>query len=410
MNVVLQTVGKVWELSGKRILLYLVVCLVTLLSVTSSTALDPLTPFNISDGAGRVRSDLEIEVVDGLGGPVEEIVVTVDGGPRNVTFERDGDVSRGVIPIEVFGSFTKVEVGLEVRADDQIFMFGPIAFTTDYFYDEVIKPGTRWIEVEDFNFTNENGSGQWIPGANGGPDGEPYDVGAYAGLGATVGVDYSGDQNNSGIPPQQDAIWYRYEGLESNGTNLSPEITTNVGGDNARRGSFTLENNYKLGWVSDGDWYTFTRDFNAGLYEVYARPQGDGTGSSTGRVEWVDDPTSATPKLTLIGEYTGQVSGSWGTGAFYHVGQAFIPKAGEYSLRWTKLQGNHDMDYLAFVPADQGALSPLLGIDQAGGQVLLHWFKDYLEHSPRPEGPYARVADAVSPYDATDRPGFYRIR
>ena len=251
------------------------------------------------------------------------VVVNVNGAPVAATFTRDGDTSTATIALSEFGSNADVSVTVNGDVGGVPFGEASVAFATDYFYDDVIKAGTRWIEAEDFNYTDGT-PGQWVPGGNGGADGNEYDVTAYAGLGATVGIDYSGDDNNPGDPPNADAILYRYEALEGNGANLAPEMSLNTDGDNARRGSFTLTTNYKIGWVSDGDWYNYTRDFNAGNYDVYARPQGDGTGDATGRVEWVDDATSDAPNLTLIGEYTGQVSGGWGTGAFYYVGNVDI--------------------------------------------------------------------------------------
>ena len=286
-------------------------------------------------------------------------------------------------------------------------------------YDAFGTAGTRFIEAEDYNGTLDGVAGQWIPGGNGGPDGMPYEGGAYSSLSATHDVDY----HENDVTPDGDT--YRV-GLEDPNVPLGdPAIGANaLGFERASRGAFSVTSNYQIGWGGANEWRNYTRDFNAGTYEVYiGASNGSGTpdaGNVNGSIGLVtSDPSQPNQTVELLGEFQGPWSGDWGTMAFYKLGEVGNPGVpaqvtmpdGVSTVRfsWGDLPG--DTDFFAFVPVGPVVEIPLVGISLDGGAVTITWDQGDLYYSPTVQGDYQLVDGASGgSYDATGSPGYYMAK
>lgn len=102
------------------------------------------------------------------------------------------------------------------------------------------------IEAEDYNY---NG-GQTLSAASA----MPYRGGAYAGLQGTLGVDF----NRS---PDGSSALYRNDSRVP--MNENPDLAR---GD----GAWTMNTNFKLGWIGGGQWFNYTRTVPFGRYRVLA--------------------------------------------------------------------------------------------------------------------------------------------
>jgi hypothetical protein len=209
------------------------------------------------------------------------------------------------------------------------------------------------IEAEDFDFAG----GQHLSVA----DQTPYFGGAYTNRDGIKGVDYDG-LSGGGAP-------YRPG---------DPEVGMVDSPDRQRLGHI-VTTNYKVGWNDAGDWYNYTRTFQAGAYNVYAQIASGGAAMSA-RFEEVTSGRG-TPQQTLqkLGEFNAPASGGWDT---------FVPVplkddkgnllalnlSGERTLRFTVQPGNLDFNYLLFVSASAGDLStylpPTNGAPPIGGKDL----------------------------------------
>gem|GEM_PF-4965912 len=360
---------------------------------------------------------------DGLPNPPAELSVvwTQISGPEQIEFS-DPHTLNPTITIPDEGTWI-----LKLTVNDGEFSASDeVAITTTFSMLGLFEAvaGTRFIEVEDFNYTDAAGNpGQWqingVDKPNGGPYGEPYDGGAYDGLGATQGIDFFETGNN----PSSDASKaYRFRAIEqdnrgnsTNGTGPAPEMIEFNGTGNADRGAFTVSSNYKIGWAGVGDWYNFTRDFpeNETEYNVFAHVSagGDQTNPSLHprtRIGWVENPLVADSNVEWIGEFSGQGSGDWSTGAFYRAheeGNSGIPvtvtASGVKTVRWEMTGGVLDFNYLAFVPvsnvSDEEITLTISLLE--GGLVQISWQGGgKLKSSPNVEEPYEVVADQSNPY------------
>jgi internalin A len=197
-------------------------------------------------------------------------------------------------------------------------------------------PGNLFIEAEDFNF----GGGQHWDEA----DSAQYLGGAYAGHGAVHGVDYF--LTNGGDVPASDN--YR------SGENPN----AGIGGSGDRdRGSFEVTTDFKVGWNDDGEWYNYTRNFSGPVYNVYARLSSGGVDMHAQLDEVTSGAATPTQTTAKLGTFDAPATGGWDTFTFVPLKTAAgnlarVHLSGERTVRWTKLPGNADINYLAFIPAD----------------------------------------------------------
>ena len=201
-----------------------------------------------------------------------------------------------------------------------------------------------FIEVEDFN----TGSGQYIPSTPGHPFNEK---GLYNTLGATPGIDY----NDTG--DGQESNLYRTEGVDNIPHVNMIQENDPISGPGPRPG-FETVSDYKIGWTDpSGDWYNYTRNYGAGgVYNVYIRvSHGDAAATMGGRLESVDDATTATQTTSPLGHARAAATGGWDTFTLVPMkaddgSLATVSLSGVKTLRYSPEANGGDINYLMLVP------------------------------------------------------------
>ena len=208
-------------------------------------------------------------------------------------------------------------------------------FTANFTGYPVGAAGMFAIEAEDFNY--DDGQTKAVASQM------PYLGGAYGGLGATEGVDYNNNDDNS-------SDVYRTE-KDENGEN-EVNMNDNLGGQLGRqRGLWDVTVNYKLGWVEGGSWQNYTRTFPAADYEVWAALSYDGrdAGQLQGSLQRVTSPANvADQTLENLGDFNAPGSGGWGRNDLVKMTGAPVHLEGTQTLRFNL--GSGDFDYLLLVP------------------------------------------------------------
>jgi hypothetical protein len=265
-----------------------------------------------------------------------------------------------------------------------------------------------FIEMEDFNFD----SGDFHPSK----PGLPFNLkNQYYGWGAVHNIDYhesgAGDCNAGSCvyrPPLVVTPAVSMIGIDDSYTN----------GAGPRPG-FEVVTDYKIGWTdpaAGGDWYNYTRDFGAGReYNVYLRASHGQVGATIGgRLEFVDDPASATPTLRPLGNFRAPATGDWNRFTFIPLtnedGEVVrVPLAGRKTLRYTVEAIGGDLNYLMFTPL-LPALGPRLTIARSANNVTITWPSGILQSAPAITGPWGNETGATSPLELNSTAGmrFYR--
>ncbi|NRA97624.1 MAG: hypothetical protein HRU14_15625 [Planctomycetes bacterium] len=188
----------------------------------------------------------------------------------------------------------------------------------------------KYIEVEDFNY--DGGSYKTFEEVGLG--------GSYDGLGAVSGIDF----NNSGNASE------KYRVIPGN----HPGMTESMW--DAGRNGFDMTVDFKMGWNDDGDWYNYTRDFpEGGSYAVYGRFSSGGAAIDAKLSIVTGDATAADQATEDVGTFTGPATGGWDTMRFFPLNDAsgalaVVELSGVTTVRLSKVAGNMDANYLAFVP------------------------------------------------------------
>lgn len=250
--------------------------------------------------------------------------------------------------------------------------------------------GALFIEAEDFN----TGGGNYVTDKAIGMTG-PYDGNAYKDLDATLGVDYNANGNNGQT--------YRSSTQVSAGKN-------NQHADGLPRGSFSVKNNWVVGWNDAGEWFNYTREFPtpAKAYTVIGRIASGGDPIHAS-LDIVSDPTSATPTLTNLGEFKpGRNTAAWDSMEFFPLldstgNPATVTLGGVNTVRFTVLPGALDFDYIMFVPATSVTAPQFTSIKlNTDGSITINWTGGgTLQAAPTVNGPWADVNNAASPYTFT---------
>ena len=270
-----------------------------------------------------------------------------------------------------------------------------------------------FIEAEDYN----TDSGNYLPSNP--TSGAPFNQKSmYDTLSAVHDTDY----HNNGNP---EADNYRLGDVPNMGiANIASDA--NVRGAGPRLG-FDVQNDWKIGWNDQGDWFNYTRNFPNGVYNVYARLSSGG-GDRHAHLDMVTDATIPDPQTkALLGRFDAPTTGGWDTFSFVPLLDAAgalsrVALGGVQTVRFTTDPGNFDYNYLMLVPAP--AVAPrFTSITRIAptpqfplGGVTLTWENAgggcRLEVADKVTGPWVDVGPAVSPLsapiDRTKR--FARIR
>ena len=190
---------------------------------------------------------------------------------------------------------------------------------------------TLYIETEDFNYDG----GEWFTFE------DNEGGGAYEGLGAVSGIDF----NNSGNASPN------YRDIPDN----HPGMADSTGFDGSR-GDFDMDVDFKMGWNDDGDWYNYTRDFPAAetYYNVIGRFSSGGAAINSTLSVVTGDATAEGHSVEVQGSFKGGPTACWDCMEFFPLrdddGQiSRVKLAGESTVRLTKVGGNMDANYMAFV-------------------------------------------------------------
>src|SRR5262249_16187804 len=119
---------------------------------------------------------------------------------------------------------------------------GNIVSSTTSF--DTFSPYNYTFEAEDFDYTSNGIAGLFI---------ENPEVNAYAGLGATDGIDcHNGSGGTTAYRP-------------------GPGLSTENAGDFLRPAYAGGEQDYNVGFNNGGNWGNYTRTFPVGVYNIYMR-------------------------------------------------------------------------------------------------------------------------------------------
>jgi len=234
--------------------------------------------------------------------------------------------------------------------------------SSSYFFNVNCYPasGAFVIESEDFNYTEGGVSGKTNPqkGVAGmDVDVMPYMGGAYQGLDAVNGIDYVSTDG-------RDAQDYRAP------LNMAPHQNVDITASNGNRysndrGTWTTTSNYRIGWVSTGEWDNYTRTFPAGDYQVWAALSYDGRGAGQlhGSLDMVtSDPSKTGQTVQALGVFDAPGSAGWGRNELVPMKDVAggtiktVSLSGVRTVRFN--QGSGDYDYLVFVPMGAPPLTP----------------------------------------------------
>jgi hypothetical protein len=263
--------------------------------------------------------------------------------------------------------------------------------------------GMFLIEAEDFNL---NGV---VPAAQAAVDTMPYRGNAYNGLGATVGIDYfRNDAEGSGNI---------YRLGETPNVPMSGDGDVVRARDAAGNPTWTVTNNYRLGWSADGRWMNYTRQIPAGTYQVWASLSFGETPNATvirsiGNLSKVtSDPTMTDQTVETIGYFRAPATGGWGANQLVPLrltttdstGDAAVVSLGGSSpttLRYEYASG--DFDYFILVPAEAGPVPPeITDISISGGNLTITWTGGgTLEKAAVVTGPYTSTGNSSGTYTA----------
>jgi hypothetical protein len=267
--------------------------------------------------------------------------------------------------------------------------------------------GVFAIEAEDFDYDG----GQTLPEASV----MPYLGGAYAGLSAIHGVDYL--SNNGTDSPQ-----YRGGAVIEAGT--AAPMASDMGGQFAitRMGEWEMTTNYKIGWIDGGDWGNYTRTFPspAKKYWVFAAQSYDGFGanqlnSNLGLV--TAGVGTANQTVQALGRFNSVGSGGWSRNNIVALTDdagaiKTVELGGKLTIRWNYSSG--DVDWLAFVPAEEAPAAPgTAKIARSGNNVVISEDPPAgatVQSAPSVNGPWTDVGPAPQTIAITGQERYFRLK
>jgi hypothetical protein len=282
--------------------------------------------------------------------------------------------------------------------------------------------GAYDIELEDFN---HNG-GQHEAAADKGTN---YTTAAYTGLIGVEDVDYNNSNDESGGA----AFAYgRFQPTDPNviemkgGTGSGDNVNSTIGRD---RGSFSIDQNFAIGWTGGGDWGNYTRAVPSGKYVAIFGSAYDGT--ATDRDTYIDaglwtvaNPTSpdgSTPGsnkgnqgLTKLGDFHGYQTGAWSSNdlvPLINTADGSVAKfditAASTTFRVETRSGDGDF-VLLYRIGDAGTVvggDATISVASKNATTITLTFKGTLQSSSTVDGTFTDVSGATSPMDITITPG-----
>jgi hypothetical protein len=228
------------------------------------------------------------------------------------------------------------------------------SFTTRAYGINELPANSFWIEAEDFDY----GSGQHVAAAST----MPYAGGAYQGLNPVVGVDYQDSETgqfNAETGAFTDGVT-NYRGDSRTGPNpILSNISSETGGTLtlARPNGFTMTANYKIGWVGGSDWWNYTRNIPAGVYQAMAAQSRDQSFMFSHLHRVTEGAGTANQTTSYLGTFRGTGGTAWSQNALIPLlasdtegapMAAFQLPGGPVTLRWQGGGGDHD--WMVLIP------------------------------------------------------------
>ena len=203
-------------------------------------------------------------------------------------------------------------------------------------------------EAEDYDFTNSQYFDSPVLSSTPQP-------GSYFGVTGVSNVDYSSSTT----------------GLNVFRTNDTTGI--NPAGDTPRQNYVTAQisnpaiQDYDVGYIADGNWFNYTRDYPAGTYNIYGRLAG-GQGATTVSL---DDVTGGMTNNLGVFSFSGS---NWGAWEYVPLEDAYgnlvqFNHNAKRTLRATLTSGGFNMNFFMLVPAQIG-LPFVLNISPANGTMF----------------------------------------
>jgi hypothetical protein len=260
-----------------------------------------------------------------------------------------------------------------------------------------------FIEAEDF----DTAGGHYFP-SNPATTNHFNQKGLYQGSAAIHDVDYR-------FEPQTSApAAYR--------AGLSPVVGMREATDNGTgvRPGFELTTDYRIGWNTPGNWYSYTRFWSdQPWHHVYLRASHEMTNSRIhGELSLVH--TNGTTQR--LGVFDGAATGSWDVFGFIPLindsGYRHpVRLTGERTLRYTVLSGDPlsaDLNYLMFVPFPPFILpAPFIRFQKCDVDGLMQLvFSGVLQSAEDITGPWHEVTNAPNPLvirESNGRQKFWRV-
>ncbi len=237
--------------------------------------------------------------------------------------------------LAITGSATSREVSLNLasnmvyKAFIQITDANGVSLATNVLFD-TITPFYTW-EAEDWDY----GSGQYFDNA---------EVNTYAGYDGVSGIDFLRLNTDGGQA-------YGRDGL-----------STEVCGD-VPRANYVDAQDYDIGNNSTGNWVNYTRNWPAGIYNIYIRVANGNSSTTTGAGTLslvASGAGTANQTLTQIGTYDSPGVGNWQRYSWQAVRDsagnlAKFVGGGVKTLRHTVAGGNANQGFYMLMPADLSA-------------------------------------------------------
>jgi autotransporter-associated beta strand protein len=282
----------------------------------------------------QATSQLSFTVLTPAGVAASNIMVTVDGTLQtNLAFSGPA-TSLGV----VFPGLTlnQPHVVLIVATDQS----GRVAASLASF--DTFNAASYTFEAEDFDY-------------NGGQFFDNPQAGAYAGLGAIVGIDCyrtNPGQGNQAYRPNP-------PGLETENCTDQPRLAFSPG-----------LSDYDVGFNNGGNWGNYTRTFPAGTYYVYLRAaDGIGPAGDSASLSVVTSGQGTTNQVTAkLGTFSVPATGDWQAYAWVPLrdGSGNLIKltnnGSVKTLRVTTDNGNYNANFYILIPSYTPPASPPLTV------------------------------------------------
>jgi hypothetical protein len=229
----------------------------------------------------------------------------------------------------------------------------------------LIMTGAFVIEGEDYNYEG----GKTLPAASTMPLGNSL----YQGLKPTDDIDFWANGNGDTADPGAYA-YARHVSTED----VAHAIKGPSDPADYNRGSYTITQNYAVGWTDTGEWMNFTRTFPKGKYVVFNGAAHDGVPdlavneinqilSKVANPKIADGSSAGTEGglqgLTKLGTFLGPATGAWSSNDLIPLTDdngaiKQIDLDGETTVRLTFNELDGDLDYLLFYCLDCSVTPP----------------------------------------------------